>query len=51
MSFDDENEDKQKKKSTKFFGLELSDGVVYTVVVILTLVFFRQVSIVLQALN
>jgi hypothetical protein len=34
-----------------FFGLEMSDGVVYTVVVILTLIFIRQISIVLQALN
>jgi hypothetical protein len=38
------------KKPTTFFGLEVSDGVVYTLVIILGLIFARQVSIVLQAL-
>jgi len=53
MGYDeDSNEDDKKQKKPKmFFGLEMSDGVVYTVVVILTLIFIRQVSIVLQALN
>jgi len=53
MSFDeDNNQDNNNKKQGKtFFGLELSDGVVYTIVIILTLIFIRQVSIVVQALN
>lgn len=38
-------------KAKTFFGLELSDGVVYSVVIILTVIFIRQVSIVIQALN
>ncbi|GAB5501069.1 MAG: hypothetical protein PsegKO_33800 [Pseudohongiellaceae bacterium] len=56
MGFDEDpqndngGEDK-KPKSKTFFGLELSDGVVYTVVIILTLIFIRQVSVVIQALN
>lgn len=41
----------ENKRPKIFFGLEVSDGVVYTVVVILTLIFIRQISIVLQALN
>ena len=53
MGYDeDSNEDDKKQKKPKmFFGLEMSDGVVYTAVVILTLIFIRQISIVLQALN
>lgn len=59
MSFDEEENENtgpstdsgEKKKSRTFFGLELSDGVVYTIVIILTLIFIRQVSVVLQALN
>ncbi|MDA1372456.1 MAG: hypothetical protein O2971_17070 [Proteobacteria bacterium] len=59
MSFDDEetetgsssSNEGGKKKPKTFFGLELGDGVVYTLVIILTLIFIRQVSIVLQALN
>ena len=57
MSFDDEESETGssseggKKKPKTFFGLELGDGVVYTLVIILTLIFIRQVSIVLQALN
>ncbi|MDP6536475.1 MAG: hypothetical protein QGG02_09155 [Gammaproteobacteria bacterium] len=56
MSFDDEdnetnNSESGGKKSKTFFGLELGDGVVYTIVIILTLVFIRQISIVLQALG
>ncbi len=51
MSFDEDNNKNEEKKSTTFFGLELSDAVVYTVVVILTLIFIRQVSIVLEALG
>ena len=38
-------------KAKTFFGLELGDGVVYTIVIILTVIFIRQVSIVIQALN
>ena len=48
---DDRKDDRKEKKPKMFFGLEMSDGVVYTVVVILTLIFIRQVFIVLQALN
>jgi len=53
MSFDEDNNEEQEKQKPKksFFGLELSDGVVYTLVIILTLIFLRQVSLVLQALN
>ena len=57
MGFDEDPQDNngdgkdKKPKSKTFFGLELSDGVVYTVVIILTLIFIRQVSVVIQALN
>ena len=58
MGFDDDTERKPAQKPSgsenkpkTFFGLELSDGVVYTIVIILTLVFIRQVSIVIQALS
>lgn len=60
MSFDDENTDSsaesgsgadKSNKSKTFFGMELGDGVVYTIVIILTLIFIRQVVVVLQALN
>lgn len=53
MSFDEDNQQSSepKKKNKTFFGLELSDGVVYTIVIILTLIFIRQVSVVIQALN
>ena len=51
MSFDEENKDNKEKKPKSFFGIQLSDGVVYTIIVILTIIFIRQVSIVLQALN
>ena len=52
MGFDEENNDEghKGKKSRIFFGLEISDGVTYTIVIILTLIFIRQISIVLQAL-
>jgi hypothetical protein len=53
MSFDEENNEttqSEKKQGKTFFGLELSDGVVYTIVIILALVFIRQAIIVLQAL-
>ena len=46
MSFEDDNttgDDKPKNK--KFFGLELSDGVTYVIVIILALIFIRQVSV------
>lgn len=51
MSFDEDDNQKEGKKAKTFFGLELSDGVVYTIVVILTLIFIRQVYVVVQALN
>lgn len=47
----DRSESNDEKNAKTFFGLELSDGVVYTIVIILTVVFIRQVSIVIQALN
>ena len=53
MSFDEDNNEttqSEKKQNKTFFGLELSDGVVYTIVIILALVFIRQAIIVLQAL-
>ena len=40
-----------QNKAKTFFGLELGDGVVYSIVIILTVIFIRQVSIVIQALN
>ena len=53
MSFDEEHDETEtdKNKPKTFFGLELGDGAVYAVVVILTLIFIRQVSVVLAALN
>ena len=55
MSFDEDNQEQesreQEKKPKTFFGLELSDGVVYTIVIILTIIFIRQVAVVIQALN
>ena len=58
MSFDDDNFDDGadsgsggNKKPKTFFGMELSDGVVYTIVIILTIIFIRQVAVVLQALG
>ncbi len=58
MGFDEDTAKQTAKKSSgeenktkTFFGLELSDGVVYTIVIILTLVFIRQVSVVIQALS
>lgn len=57
MGFDEENNDNgddgngEKKSSISFFGLELSAGVTYTIVIILALIFIRQAFIVLQALN
>lgn len=57
MGFDEENNDNrddgngEKKSSISFFGLELSTGVTYTIVIILALIFIRQAFIVLQALN
>lgn len=44
MSFEDEEESSQEKPK-KFFGLELSDGVTYVIVIILALIFIRQVSV------
>jgi len=59
MGFDEENNDNRddrrdrndEKKTRSFFGLELSNGVTYTLVIILALIFIRQIFIVLQALN
>ena len=56
MSFDEENDentssDSNENKPKTFFGLELGDSVVYTIVIILTLIFIRQVVVVIQALN
>ncbi|MDD9891833.1 MAG: hypothetical protein OXU66_05360 [Gammaproteobacteria bacterium] len=56
MSFDEENNENDsgsndEGKPKTFFGLELGDGVVYTLVIILTLIFIRQVMVVIQALN
>lgn len=56
MSFDEENDentssDNNGNKPKTFFGLELGDSVVYTIVIILTLIFIRQVVVVIQALN
>ena len=60
MSFDDEDiasssevggGSDNKNKPKTFFGMELGDGVVYTIVIILTVIFIRQVVVVLQALN
>ena len=57
MSFDEEHNETEPetkagdKKPKTFFGLELGDGAVYAVVIILTLIFIRQVSVVLAALN
>ena len=45
MSYDDGDQDGGEEKSKKFFGLELSDGVTYIIVVILALIFIRQVSV------
>ena len=58
MSFDEDNSkrptisdgDDQDKPKT-FFGLEMSDGLVYTVVIVLTIIFVRQVSVMLEALG
>ena len=55
MSFDEEHNETETetgdKKPKTFFGLELGDGAVYAVVIILTLIFIRQVSVVVAALN
>gem|GEM_PF-284154 len=52
MSFDEENNGTNEDEKPKtFFGLELGDGLVYGVVIILTLIFIRQVSVVVAALN
>ncbi|MBL4581218.1 MAG: hypothetical protein JKY29_05310 [Gammaproteobacteria bacterium] len=55
MSFDEEHDETETKTGDKkpktFFGLELGDGAVYAVVIILTLIFIRQVSVVVAALN
>ena len=55
MDFDEENNEIEtgtgKEKSKTFFGLEIGNGVVYRVVIILTLIFIRQVFGVLAALS
>ena len=55
MSLDDdkfENESSQnsEKKPSTIFGLQMSSGVAYTIIIILTLIFIRQVFVVIQAL-
>ncbi|MFM1896684.1 MAG: hypothetical protein RLZZ385_1758 [Pseudomonadota bacterium] len=45
MSYDDDSQDDGEEKPKKFFGLELSDGVTYVIVLILALIFIRQVSV------
>jgi hypothetical protein len=48
MSFDDDDQgsqDKTQNKSKKFFGLELGDGITYIIVIVLALIFIRQVSV------
>lgn len=55
MSFDDDDLDNDGgsggdgKKPKTFFGMELSDGMVYGIVIVLTIIFIRQVATVLQA--
>ena len=50
-SIQEDSEDTKTSNSSKtFFGLGLSNVVVYTLVIILALVFIRQLVIVLQAL-
>ena len=55
MDFDEENNEIEtgtgKEKSQTFFGLEIGNGVVYRVVIILTLIFIREVSGVPAALS
>ena len=60
MSFDEEDiassseasgDANGKNKPKTFFGMELGDGMVYAIVIFLTIVFIRQVVVVLQALN
>ena len=50
MGFDEENRENEAKKPISLFGLELNSAVVYTALAILTLIFIRQVAVVLQAL-
>lgn len=53
MSFDDEDHSESSNDNGKpktFFGFEIGDGVVYAIVIVLTLIFIRQVSVVLAAL-
>lgn len=53
MSFDDEDHNESSNKDGKpktFFGFEIGDGLVYGIVIVLALIFIRQVSVVLAAL-
>ncbi len=53
MSFDEEDHSENSNDSGKpktFFGFEIGDGIVYGIVIVLTLIFIRQVSVVLAAL-
>lgn len=45
MSYDDDDfeSDDNESQNKKFFGLEVSDGVTYVIVLILTVIFIRQV--------
>lgn len=45
MSFEDDEDTTGNEKPKKFFGLELSDTVTYVIVIILAVIFIRQVSV------
>ena len=55
MSFDEDNNDNESEggsgKPKTFFGMELGDGLVYVIVLVLSLIFIRQIMVVVQALN
>jgi len=53
MSFDDEDHNESNNDGDKpktFFGFEIGDGLVYGIVIVLALIFIRQVSVVLSVL-
>ena len=47
MGFNDEIIENESINSKTFFGLEFSDGVSYAIVVILALIFIRQILLVI----
>ena len=57
MSFDEDNNDipnsgdRGSNEAKTFFGMELGNGATYAIVIILTLIFIRQVVTVLEALG